>query len=128
MKVPALVLIVEDQPLIRLNAMDLVVDAGFQALEAKNADEAIQLLELHPDIRLVFTDIEMPGTMDGLKLVHYIRGRWPKVHLMVASGKVIVQENQLPRGSKFFAKPYGDHTIVEAMSNLLASNPSALGR
>ena len=123
MKVPALVLIVEDQPLIRINAMDLVIDAGFQALEAKNADEAIQLLELHPDIRLVFTDIEMPGTMDGLKLVHYIRGRWPKVHLMVASGKVIVQENQLPRGSKFFAKPYGDHTIVEAMSNLLASNP-----
>ncbi len=114
------ILVVEDHPLIRLNALELISEAGFAGVEASNADEAIRILAARPDIRLVFTDIEMPGTMDGLKLAHYIRGRWPKVHLIVASGKEIIQENQLPSGSKFFSKPYGDHSIIEEMTRMLA--------
>jgi CheY-like chemotaxis protein len=101
------VLVVEDHPLIRMGALDLVASAGFEALQARDADEAIQILEARADIRLVFTDVEMPGTMDGLKLVHYIRGRWPAVLLLVASGKTIVEESHLPTGARFFPNPIG---------------------
>ncbi len=115
-----IVLVVEDQPLIRFNALDLVIEAGFHGLGAVNADEAIQILEAQPDISLVFTDIEMPGTMDGLILAHYIHGRWPKVNLIIASGKVIVEENQLPVDAKFFIKPYDNGTIIEEMKRMMA--------
>jgi two-component system, response regulator PdtaR len=118
----AIILVVEDHPIIRMNALDLVTTAGFEGICAANSDEAIAILEDRPDIRLVFTDVEMPGTMDGLKLVHYIRGRWPKVHLIVASGTSIIAENQLPPGTKFFSKPYGEHSIVEVMTKMLLSS------
>ena len=72
------ILIVEDEVLIRLGAADMLVDAGFDVAEANNADEAIQILETRPDITLVFTDIQMPGSMDGLKLAAAIRGRRKK--------------------------------------------------
>ena len=121
MTIHAVVLVVEDQPLIGMNTVDFITDAGFEALEAANADEAIEILQSRPEIRLVFTDVEMPGTMDGLKLVHFIRGRWPKVHLMVASGKVMVKENELPTGSKFFPKPYDDSEIIEHMKHMIAA-------
>ncbi len=116
----ATVLLVEDHPLIRMNAFAVISEAGFDVIEASNADDAILILEAHPEIRLVFTDIEMPGKMDGLKLAHYIRERWPKLHLMVVSGKMIVEENQLPSGSKFFAKPYDDATIIKEMKRLVS--------
>jgi CheY-like chemotaxis protein len=76
--VPA-VLIVEDEALIRMDTASLIEDAGFKVHEAGNADEAIRILELHDEIRLIFTDVNMPGSMDGLKLAHYVRGRWPPV-------------------------------------------------
>ena len=80
----AVTLVVDDSPVLRMCAVDLVTDAGFEALEASSADEAIRLLETRPDIRLVFTDVEMPGTMDGIKLSRCIRNRWPPVELIVA--------------------------------------------
>ena len=113
------VLVVEDNPLIRMGAVDLMTSAGFEPLEASDADEAIRILEARPDIHLVFTDVGMPGTMDGIKLSHYIRDRWPPVKLIVASGKTIVAESQLPVGARFFSKPYNDSTIVEAMIVML---------
>jgi CheY-like chemotaxis protein len=115
----AVVLVVEDNPLIRLCAMDLVLAAGFEALEAGDADEAIGILEARPDIHLVFTDVSMPGSMDGIKLAHYIRDRWPPVKLIVASGNTIVEESHLPAGASFFSKPYDEGAIVEAMTRLL---------
>jgi CheY-like chemotaxis protein len=117
------VLVVEDHVLIRQGALDIVNSAGFEALEAQSADEAIMILESRTDIRLVFTDVEMPGTMDGLKLVHYIRERWPPVHLIVASGKAILAESQLPTGAKFFFKPYDETSIIEMMTKMLAEPP-----
>ncbi|MBG1231769.1 response regulator [Aestuariivirga litoralis] len=123
----AVVLVVEDNALIRLSAMDLVVTAGFEAVEAQNADEAIRILEARTDIRLVFTDVEMPGSMDGVKLVHYIRNRWPRIFLIVASGRAIIEESQLPTGSRFFTKPYNDHTIVEEMTRMLVAIDPELG-
>jgi len=113
------VLVVEDDALIRLSAVDLVTSAGFEAVEAANADEAIRILEARQDIRLVFTDVEMPGTMDGIKLAHYIKRRWPPVLLIIASGRAIVQESDLPEGTRFFPKPYQDHTIVKEISRMI---------
>ena len=117
----AVVLVVEDSLLIRMGAVDLVQWAGYEALEASDADEAIRILESRSDIDLVFTDVQMPGTMDGVKLAHYIRERWPPVKLIVASGAAILEESSLPGGSRFFSKPYDEHRITDAMARLLAS-------
>jgi two-component system, response regulator PdtaR len=114
------VLVVEDEALTLLAAVDLVESAGFEALEARNADEAIAILEARTDVRLVFTDVDMPGTMDGLKLSHFIRDRWPPIRIIVASGKAILDESHLPAGARFFSKPYGDQTIVAALIEMLA--------
>jgi two-component system, response regulator PdtaR len=100
--------------------IDLVELAGFNAVEARDADEAIGILESRTDIRLVFTDVDMPGTMDGLKLTRYIRERWPPVRLIVASGKKILDESHLPEGAHFFLKPYAEQTIADAIKGMLA--------
>jgi len=116
------ILVVEDSTIIRMGAVDLVVSAGYEALEACDADEAIRILESRDDIDLVFTDVQMPGTMDGIKLTHYIRERWPPVKLLVASGNAILEEGSLPTGSGFFSKPYDEHAIFDAIARLLASD------
>ena len=121
----AVVLVVEDNAIIRMGAVDLVLSAGYEALEACDADEAIRILETRNDVELVFTDVQMPGTMDGIKLSHYIRDRWPPVKLIVASGNAILEESSLPFGSRFFSKPYDDNTIAEAMARLLESGDCA---
>ncbi|WP_322516923.1 response regulator [Rhodopseudomonas palustris] len=118
----AVVLVVEDNTVIRMGAVDLVLSAGYEALEAHDADAAIRILESRDDIDLVFTDVQMPGTMDGIKLSYYIRDRWPPVKLIVASGDAILEESSLPTGSRFFSKPYDEHTITDAMARLLASD------
>jgi|SRR5450631_2613210 two-component system, response regulator PdtaR len=115
------VLVIEDEPIIRMGARDFIIDAGFEALEAASADEAIRILEARADIHLVFTDVTMPGTMDGIKLAHYIRGRWPPVKLIVASGTAFADESHLPQGAKFFHKPYHGREIIEAMTGMLAA-------
>ena len=120
----AVVLIVEDSAIIRMSAVDLVLSAGYEALEACDADEAIRILEQRHDVDLVFTDVQMPGTMDGIKLAHFIRDRWPPVKLIVASGAAIIEESSLPGGSRFFSKPYDDDTITDAMARLLESDVS----
>ncbi|PDS56344.1 two-component system response regulator [Rhizobium anhuiense] len=116
----AVVLVVEDSMIIRMGAVDLVLSAGYEALEACDADEAIRILESRDDVDLVFTDVQMPGTMDGIKLSHYIRDRWPPVRLIVASGEAILEESSLPTGSRFFSKPYDSHVITDAMAHLLS--------
>ena len=112
------VLVVEDEPLIRMAAVDLVHDAGLKALEAANADDAIQILEARKDIRIVFTDVDMPGTMDGLKLAHHIRKRWPPILLIIASGKSILDEADLPSDARFFPKPYEHDRITATLVDL----------
>jgi CheY-like chemotaxis protein len=113
------VLVVEDNHLILMSALDLVATAGYEGVGAESADEAIAILEARSDVKLVFTDIEMPGTIDGAKLAHYISNRWPPIHLIVASGKEIKDESRLPTGSTFFAKPYDNDTIVAEMARML---------
>jgi CheY-like chemotaxis protein len=109
------VLIVEDEPLVRLCAVETVEAAGFTVIEAANADEAIRILESRRDIRVVFTDIHMPGSMDGLKLAHAVRDRWPPIKIIVTSGREKVAEQELPAGGRFFAKPYDPAQIQDTL-------------
>jgi CheY-like chemotaxis protein len=115
------VLIVEDEPLLRLLAVDIVEDAGFVALEARDADEAIALLESRPDITVLFTDINMPGSMDGLKLANAVRNRWPPIKLLLVSGQVRPQESELPSDSRFVAKPYGTAAMIAELRSMVLS-------
>jgi CheY-like chemotaxis protein len=109
------VLIVEDEPLVRLGAVKIIEDAGFEVIEAAGADEAIGILERRRDIRVVFTDIQIPGSMDGLKLAHAVRDRWPPIKIIVTSGQKLRPEHDLPEGGRFFAKPYNPVQIRGAL-------------
>jgi CheY-like chemotaxis protein len=112
------VLIVEDEFLIRMDAVDMIRSAGFDVVEAQNADEAIVVLEDRLDITVVFTDIQMPGSMDGLKLAAAIRGRWPPIKIVATSGRVKISEGDLPSGSRFLPKPYSAREIVGTLRDL----------
>ena len=118
---PVAVLVVEDDAIILMDVADQLRDEGFTIYEAANADIAVQLLSDHPDIRLVFTDIDMPGSMDGLKLAAAIRDRWPPVKLIVTSGRYGTTKPSLPAGSMFFTKPYSHRDVVKSMRDLLAA-------
>jgi CheY-like chemotaxis protein len=102
--IPA-VLIVEDEPLVRMGAVKIIEDAGFDVIEAASADEAIRILECRSDIRVVFTDIHMPGSMDGLKLAHAVRNRWPPIKIIVTSGRDLITEQDLPEGGLSLLSP-----------------------
>ena len=115
------VLVVEDEHLIRMDTASSLEAEGFVVHEASNAAEAIRCLELHSEIRLIFTDVNMPGTMDGVALAHYVRGRWPPVKIIVTSGYAKVQESDLPPGSLFVAKPYHVESIADRMDELIAA-------
>jgi CheY-like chemotaxis protein len=117
---PIYVLVVEDDFLSRLHAVNLVEDAGYIAVEASNADEAITILEARKDIRIVFTDIDMPGSMDGLKLAHAIRKRWPPIELIITSGHFDIGEEAIPERGRFFPKPYRDQDIISALQHFAA--------
>ena len=84
------VLIVEDDFLLRIDAAEMIKAAGFEVIEAANADQAIKVLEARYDITVVFTDIQMPGSMDGLKLAQAVRGRWPPIKIIATSGRLNV--------------------------------------
>jgi CheY-like chemotaxis protein len=99
-------LIVEDEFLLRTNAVAVIAGAGSEVVEAANADEAIEVLEARQDINLVFTDIQMPGSMDGLKLARAVRGRWPPIKIVATSGQIDAREIDLPEGGRFLPKPY----------------------
>ena len=112
------IMVVEDEPLIRLGLASTIEDAGYEVVEAASADEAIRKLEATEGVQLVLTDVDMPGSMDGIRLAHYVSKRWPPIRLMVISGKVGLTPGQLPAGARFMTKPYQEPaliTMVEAM-------------
>jgi CheY-like chemotaxis protein len=115
------VLVVEDDPLLRMLAVEVVEEVGFVALQAGGADGAVALLEARSDISLLFTDIDMPGSMDGLKLAHAVRGRWPPIKILLVSGKVRLQPSELPPSGRFVRKPYRAATMVEELRSLVGS-------
>jgi two-component sensor histidine kinase/CheY-like chemotaxis protein len=113
---PALpaVLIVEDELILRMRAVDIVEDAGFTPIEAVNADDALAILESRSDIELLFTDIQMPGSIDGLKLAHAVRERWPSIKIILVSGQLTLTDADKPADSRFYGKPLDvKHMIAE---------------
>lgn len=117
---PIRVLVVEDETFTRIDAVEMLGEAGFDTVEAANADEAIQILERDPNIRPIFTDIDMPGSMNGLKLAAAVRERWPPVRIVATSGHFNVQAGDLPSDARFITKPYQPVQIVNAIRELLA--------
>src|ERR1700730_12632628 len=115
------VLIVEDEALLRICGAEMVADAGYDVVEAGNADEAIAILEARSDIHIVFTDMQMPGSMDGLKLARFVRDRWPPIKLVATSDRVIVGDDDLPDGSVFLPKPYRGAEVVATLRELTAA-------
>jgi two-component system, response regulator PdtaR len=115
------ILIVEDEQLIRMDAADMIRDLGFKVLEAANADQAIALLETNLDIAAVFSDVQMPGSMDGLALIAAIRDRWPPVALILTSGQVHPPVSAMPEGTRFVSKPYAPYQLRAEFDALLGS-------
>jgi len=116
-----MVLVVEDEFLLRMDAADMITAAGFEAMTAANADEAIDILEVRRDITVVFTDIQMPGSMDGLKLARAVRGRWPPIKIIATSGHAHVRETDLPYGGRFLRKPYSPAQIADLLHEVMLS-------
>ena len=113
------VLVVEDELLLRMSALEDLAQAGFEVIEATNADEAISILEERTDIHVIFTDIQMPGSMDGLKLAHYVRHRWPPIKIIATSGQVGIGMDELPPGGRFIRKPYTPDEVTDTIRELM---------
>jgi two-component sensor histidine kinase len=115
------VLVVEDEMVLRLRAVDIVEDAGFTAVEAVNADEALAILESRSDISILFSDIQMPGSMDGLKLAHAVHARWPAIKIILVSGQVKLSDSDRPADSRFFGKPLGMKQMIAELREMVGT-------
>ena len=115
---PPTVLVVEDDAFVRMMATDIVEDLGYAMFEATSADEAIVILELHDEITIVFTDVHMAGSMNGLELAALTRLRLPAVGFVIVSGEHRAETSQMPAGAKFFAKPYNPAVVRDALRHM----------
>jgi two-component sensor histidine kinase/ActR/RegA family two-component response regulator len=115
------VLVVEDEMVLRMRAADIVEDAGFCPVEAVNADEAMTILESRSDIAVLFTDIQMPGSMDGLKLAHAVHNRWPDIKIILVSGQVKPSDAERPADSRFFGKPLGVEQMIAELQAMIGT-------
>ena len=117
--VPAVVLVVEDEMLLRMRAVDMVEDAGYTSVEAVDADAAFAILESRSDIALLFTDIQMPGSMDGLGLARSVHDRWPPIKIILVSGQLKPANLDIPAGSRFFGKPLEAKVMIAQMQSMI---------
>jgi two-component system, response regulator PdtaR len=113
------VLVVEDEPITRIDVVGQLEEGGFKVFEAPDADRAIKILEANPAIRILFTDVDMPGSMDGLKLAAAVRDRWPPIKIVIASGLRKINMDALPDNSRFFSKPYNVNEIAATMRSMV---------
>ena len=113
---PSTVLVVEDDALVQLELADWLTELGLIVYTADHAAEAIAVLEAHPEIDRLLTDIRMPGSMDGIRLARYVAGRWPPVRIIVLSGDLNAELSELPPESRFVAKPYVPDALLRALS------------
>ena len=114
------VLVVEDEPLLRLFASDMIEEAGFEVLEASDASAALVALEERRDIRVVFTDVDMPGGIDGIMLAIRIRNKWPTIQIIITSGRPWPEEAVVPPDIPFFSKPYREDRVLDAVRKMAA--------
>lgn len=113
------VLVVEDETFVRMDIIEAIESAGYDVIEASDADKAIGILERRSDVRLIFTDVQMPGSMDGLKLAHFVRNRWPPIKIIATSGHVKITAGDLPEGSHFVPKPYSVTEVARTIDRLV---------
>ena len=118
--IPKFVLVVEDEMVLRMRAVDMVEDAGYISVEAVDADEALAILQSRSDIALLFTDIQMPGSMDGLQLAHTVHERWPPIKIILVSGQLRLSDMDIPRNSRFFGKPLESGELIAEMQNMIS--------
>ena len=116
---PHVVLVVEDEMMLRMRVVDMVEDAGYVPVEAVDADEAMAILLSRSDIALMLTDVQMPGSMNGLQLAHAVHERWPPIRIILASGQLKLSRNEIPQDSRFFAKPLQSDEIIAEMREML---------
>jgi two-component system, response regulator PdtaR len=120
---PVVVLVAEDEPVLRALAVEALADEGFVAIEASSAIDALALCKANPEaVDVLFTDIRMPGSMDGLQLACRVKQRWPWISVLVASGNIFVGPDELPDGAKFFPKPYDMQRVIGVMRDLVAAS------
>ena len=119
MRLPAVVLVVEDEMLLRMRAVDMVEDAGYLPVEAIDADEALAILQSRSDIALLFTDVQMPGSMTGLQLALAVHESWPRIKIILASGQLKLSKSDMPENSRFFGKPLDSVEIVAEIREML---------
>ena len=117
--IPAVVLMVEDEMMLRMCVIDMVEDAGYTPIEALDADEAVAILESRSDIALMCTDIQMPGNMDGFGLARTVHERWPSIKIIVMSGQLNPQNIDLPPCSRFFGKPLEARQMISQMRSMI---------
>jgi len=124
------VLVVEDQTLVRMFMADFLDEAGFKVFEAVNADEALTVLQARPDVQAVVTDVEMPGSMNGLELARTVQERWPGVGVIVTSGRQRPGPDDLSDQAAFLAKPFLPETIINVIRQMatpqVVETPSSL--
>ena len=118
------ILVVEDEAIIRMGTVQMLEDAGFAVLEACNADVALKILESRINVNVVLTDIQMPGSLSGLELAHIIRDRWPLIHLVVTSGQKAPTQDEFPKMGRFIRKPYAPKDVLKSLEELLGPNPA----
>ena len=117
---PHVVLVVEDEMMLRMRVVDMVEDAGYVPVEAVDADEAMAILHSRSDIALMLTDVQMPGSMNGLQLAHAVHERWPPIRIILASGQLKLSVSEIPKDSRFFGKPLQPDEIIAEMREMLA--------
>jgi CheY-like chemotaxis protein len=115
---------VENEAIIRIELAAQLTDMGLQVLIASDADQAIAFLDAHTDINVLLTDVTMPGSMDGVRLAHHVRNRWPPIKIVATSGRLRTGLGDLPSGTTFFAKPYSPETVKQAIMSLLKEGPA----
>jgi two-component system, response regulator PdtaR len=113
-----LILVVEDEPLVRDLNLDILQEAGFRIIEAADADQAFEILKRRPDVQVILTDVDMPGSINGFEFARLAAQGWPEVKLLVVSGKMRPEPGDLPDGSTFLAKPYRPHELVAELARL----------
>lgn len=118
------VLVVEDEPILRLDAISMVEKAGFEAVEALSSADAIQLLEERLDIRLVYMDLDMPRSRKGIEIAVAIRKRWPPIEIILTAAYFTRESVELPERAEFYSKPIDHDEVIAAMQRLIEANES----
>lgn len=122
------VLVIEDEPVLRIDALDMVAQAGFEAVEAMSVDDAIHILETRPDIRIVYMDLDMPRGIKGIELAATIRSRWPPIEIVLTAAFFTEEDLILPARAEFYPKPVQRDEVIAAMRRMaedVEDRPSA---